>query len=285
MKFRRVLCVGVVAAGAALMGPFAAAPSVAGDNPAGPGPAQISALYKITLNGFELGEFRFTSRTATGSYFLDSNVELSALLGAFHWRGVTHTEGQLSNGALKPRDFSFDFRGNAGSGSIKMDFNGAGVQSVSAAPQTFLTADTVPIEHQHVKGVLDPLTAILALTRAGDGNPCGRKVGIFDGKQRFDLALSFRRNEQAADPQPVGATGPGIVCKVKYVPIAGYRPTTETLDMAANNGIEIAFRAVPRIGLLVPYRVSIPTIAGSAQLTLADISVATADSDRVAQAE
>ena len=45
---------------------------------------------------------------------------------------------------------------------------------------------------------------------------------IFDGYQRFDLALSFKRMDEAKVEH--GYQGPVVVCSVAYRPIAGHRP-------------------------------------------------------------
>jgi hypothetical protein len=41
-----------------------------------------------------------------------------------------------------------------------------------------------------MRGVLDPLSAILALSRPKDGNPCNQRAAVFDGKGalRSDVA-------------------------------------------------------------------------------------------------
>jgi hypothetical protein len=118
-----------------------------------------------------------------------------------------------------------------------------------------------------LKSVLDPMTAILALSRGNTANPCARRISIFDGKQRFDLVFSFRRLENITEAQPSGQPHVAFVCRVQYIPVAGYRRNTETQTMAASNGIEVAFRPVPSANLLIPYQITIPTIVGSAVLS------------------
>ena len=64
--------------------------------------------------------------------------------------------------------------------------------------------------------------------------------------------------------------------------VSGVRGPEETRALAANNGIEIAFRPVPSAGLMLPHRVVIPTIAGDAVLQAAEVSIVTNNRDRVA---
>ncbi len=266
----RVLRVCALAIGASLIGYLSPLPAIAGMSP-----AEVSAVYKITLNGFELGSFRFNSTVTADHYSADSDVELSALLGAFHWKGVTRTSGTIAAKEPRPAGFLFEFNGTAKSGSVGMGFNPAGVTSVSVMPPAADPPDTVPLGPQHLKSVLDPLSAIIALTHVDGANPCGRKVAIFDGKQRFNLELIARRPVE-------GQPDRGIVCRVKYVPVAGYRANEETRNLAASTGIEIAFRPVPQAKLMLPHDVVVPTLAGPAELTLEHVDIRTPDRGEIA---
>jgi hypothetical protein len=151
-----------------------------------------------------------------------------------------------------------------------MNFGQRGVETVSIMPPIADAPDTVPLAAQQLSGALDPLSAILALTHAGDKSPCSRRVAIFDGKQRFDLELTYRRHvpvgEQSADL--------AIVCRVKYVPLGGHRANEETRALARSTGIEITFRPVPRAGIMLPQ--------GVLELSLQRVDIKTPDSGQIA---
>lgn len=234
---------------------------------AAPWPSRVDATYKVTFNGFDIGDFRFQAAVNGGTYSLSGNAELSALLGAFTWSGATRSAGSVAGNAPKPAGYTFDFRANSRGGSIKMNFTDGVVAQVSAVPPSAPLPGVVPLREQHLKDVLDPLTAVMALSRGRSSNPCGRKVAIFDGKQRFDLLLSFRRQQRIAEARPSGQPSIVYVCRVRYIPIDGHRNNDDTREMAANAGIEIALRPVPSANLLVPYQITIPTPAGTAVLT------------------
>jgi hypothetical protein len=230
-------------------------------------PTQVNAVYKISLSGFDLGNFYFHSSVSGQSYALAGIAKLSWGFGAFTWQGITQSSGSLKSALPKPAAYSFDFQSNSRSGSVKMGFNNEGVSSVVAIPASPPSPSTVPLREHHLKSVLDPMTAILALSRGTSDNPCGRRISIFDGKQRFDLVLSFRRQERVTEAQPSGQPHIAFVCRVQYIPVAGYKSNTETRQMATNTGIEVAFRPVPSANLMIPYQITIPTIVGSAVLS------------------
>jgi len=236
---------------------------------------QVSATYKITLNSFAIGTLRYESSVGFNGYVVESQIELSALFGAVSWKGKTRSSGTLNGARPQPANYSFDFRGSIGAGAVHLGFGEAGVSSLSIRPARSLAADTVPLKGKHLKGVLDPLSAVLAMTRTEGKSPCGRKVAIFDGQQRFDLELYYRRQ------QPLGQ-GKAIVCRVKYRPIAGYRANDETKTMSRSTGIEIAFRPVAGTGLMVPDQIAIPTISGPIGLKAQRIDVKTSGNRKIA---
>lgn len=266
---RVVACViGLGTAALALLtplSPFATAAPIA----PGVSPVKVDANYKITLNGFDLGSFRFQSNVGRNEYSLDTDVQISALLGVFKWRGVTHSSGLVKAKSPKPSDFRFNYESSVRSGSVSMGFGQEGVETLKVLPAMMEAPDTVPLTRSHIQGVLDPLTAILAITHTDAPAPCGRKVAIFDGKQRFDLELRYARQE--AVPGVTGETA--VVCRVKYTPIAGYRPTEETRELAASNGIEISFRIIPTAKLMLPQSVTVPTAAGEARINLERVNI------------
>ncbi len=232
-------------------------------------PSRIDAQYTIALGAFDLGAFKFEQRRQGKNYTLKSIVELSALLGAFEWRGITQTSGSISGGKPRPENYAFDFRSKGRGGLVRMAFDKGNVISLSTIPSAPVGGAMVPLKDSHTKSVLDPLTAILTLSQAHSAKPCGRTLPIFDGKQRFNLTFKFRRYEAL----PNAARGKrGIVCQIKYKPIGGYVANSDTRKYAAENNIEIAFRAV-KGGVMVPYRLSLPTVIGTARLDLRKLSI------------
>lgn len=260
-----VLALGAVLGLSALPWPsLAVRPAVAAGLPA----AEVDATYKITLNGFDLGNFRFGSNVDHERYTLDTDVELSALLGVFHWKGTTRSTGTFAANKPKPQGFLFEFASSAKSGSVKMGFGESGVEQVTAQPVMLAEPDEIPLTSAHLKGVIDPLTAIMAMTHTDAANPCGHTYAIFDGKQRFDLDLVFARQQPLAGTREIQQ-----VCRVKYHPIAGYAPTPETSALANSDEIEIAFRPVPQAHLMLPQSISVPTPVGQVQITLAGVTI------------
>lgn len=230
-------------------------------------PATVRATYEVSFNGFAVGTFEFQSEAEQRSYTAVGNAKLSILLGAFTWDGETRSFGLLASQAQpKPAAFTFDFKSSLRAGSTKVGFADGAVTNVTNLPPPVARPDTVPLREQHLKGVLDPLSAIIAIARGSSSNPCERRVPVFDGRERFDLVLSYKGEMKVTEQQPSGQPGIALVCRVRYLPIAGHKVDAETKFMASNDAIELALRPIPSANLYVPYQVTIPTMAGWASI-------------------
>lgn len=266
------------------MGACAALPAAAEPNAAEGWPTRVAATYKIQFQGFEIGKFDFTSEVNGKSYTLSSNAELSALMGAFKWRGTSRSSGAIASADPRPAGYTFDYKSSSKAGSVKMGFSGNKITSINLQPPSEPHPDAVPLQESHLVGVLDPLTAAMAVSR-NTANPCARKIEIFDGKQRFDLVLSFRRQQKIVEKQPTGHPGFAFVCRVRYTPVAGYKLNRATEQMSESTGIELALRPIPTANVLVPYQVTIPTQWGTATLMLNRVEITTRANGQIALAQ
>ena len=71
------------------------------------------------------------------------------------------------------------------------------------------------------------------------------------------------------------------VCHVKMVPISGYKPG-EGSESVLNGTIEVILRPVPLANIVIPYRVTVPTIIGAAVLTSVQADITMPDQQRIA---
>lgn len=246
-------------------------------------PARVQAIYEINFNGLKVGTFDFTSTQQGNTYALNGVAQLSLLFGALKWRGDAKSAGTaVGDAAPKPQTFQFNFASNKKAGSTRVAYTGDGITQVLHDPPKEPKEGTVPVQSAHLKSVLDPMTAVLALTRGTTGNPCSRRIPVYDGKVRFDLLLSPRGVVQLSEKTPSGQPGTGYVCRVKYVPVSGHKPDEETKFMSGSDGIEVVLRPIPSANVFVPYKITIPTIAGPASLTSTRVDITTSSQQRIA---
>ncbi|MFN0217715.1 MAG: DUF3108 domain-containing protein [Hyphomicrobium sp.] len=245
-------------------------------------PQQVAASYKLYFNGFEVGGYRFESRFNGKSYDATSNANVSALFGAFKWKGDIKGEGAAEAARPRPVGYKLTFKTKSKKGSVELGFNAGAVASVALLPNKPPNPESVPLQPEHYKNVFDPMSAILAITRSVNKNPCDKRIPIFDGKARFDLEMSYKGEERIADKTPSGQPERLVVCRVKYVPIAGHKPKDFESPWVDYNSIEIALRPIPSANIFVPYRVTVPTTLGAAVMMAETVDITTAGHAQIA---
>ena len=103
---------------------------------------------------------------------------------------------------------------------VRMVLRGGVVKEAVAIPPLEPSPERVPVTEAHRKGVVDPMSAAL-IPVAGKGDvlapeACKRKLAIFDGRQRVDIDLVYKRMDQVKADK--GYQGPVVVCTVLYQP-------------------------------------------------------------------
>ncbi len=232
-------------------------------------PSSVSSRYTMSFNGFEVGSYSFESTSNGKTYSATSSANVSAMFGAFKWKGTITANGAIAPENPRPVSYQMNFRTKSKAGLIRLGFDRSGVKSLAIEPKKEPNPEAVPVKPEHMKSVFDPMSAIIALTHAGTGNPCSKKLAVFDGKVRFNLTLSPKGHERLAEAKPSGQPKELHICKVKYDPVAGHKPKDFVNPWVDYGAIEIALRPVPSAGVYVPYRITVPTTLGAAVM-LAD---------------
>jgi hypothetical protein len=241
-------------------------------------PANVSAVYRISFGVLgDIGHFRFKSEIAGESYVLTADAKIDTSI--FDYAGSMRSNGAVLRATVtKPAGYKFKYRQKAIFGkkkvrALSMDFNDTGVKDVSFVPPDPPSPKAIPVTSEQLKSALDPLTGVMALSLGDIDHPCDRRLPIFDGKQRFDLV--FRPTGRRDGP--AGAQ----VCHVKLVPISGHKPGEGAGSVITGN-IEVVLRPVPKANILIPYRVTVPTIIGAATLMSEKIDITMPDRQRIA---
>ncbi|HWB44571.1 MAG TPA: DUF3108 domain-containing protein [Hyphomicrobiaceae bacterium] len=245
-------------------------------------PTHVRATYDVNFNGINIGTFEFESQAERQNYTLAASAHLSILLGAYKWSGHTHSFGLIANQAPKPESFSYDFKANKKTGHTKMGFTGDAVTNIVNVPPAKIKPNIIPVREQHLRDVLDPLSAVMSVTRGPMSNPCDRRVPIFDGKERFDLLLSYKGQTKVEERHPSGQPGTAYVCRVRYVPIAGHKIDSKSKFIASTDAIEITLRPIPSANVFVPYQVTIPTLVGNATVVSKKIEIVSPGKPQIA---
>jgi len=238
-----------------------AAPATAGDS-------KIFARYDIAYNGLSIGTFRLHSDWNGTGYHMRAGARISLLSGVlFEWNARTESAGRLTANGPKPKRYNFGYESGNKAGSVRLRFNGAGVSHVNVDPPP--KSGRVPVKSHHMRGVLDPLSAVIGLSQfrrpARGAQSCNEDLEIFDGKMRYDITLRYKNTRRV---NSAGYNGPAYVCRAKFRAIAGHKPNKEeTGFLERTNDIEVWLIPVNKAQLYVPYHIHLPLPIGSASMT------------------
>jgi Protein of unknown function (DUF3108) len=245
-------------------------------------PTAVQAHYSLRYNGFEVGRLDVNSDSTTKSYSLAASAKISALFGAFKWSGSSNVSGAIERGTPSPAAFAFDWHQNKKDGTTQIAFNSGVASQIAIKPPPRIKPDTTPLRPADKMGAFDPMSAILMLTKADGRPPCDRRVGIFDGKQRYDVVLTPKRTIRLKSATAGGPPETAFVCRIMYEPIAGHRDNADTKAYAENRDAEVVMRRIPGSEMLIPYSMTIPTTWGTGSMVTEKIEITTEASGRIA---
>jgi hypothetical protein len=228
---------------------------------------KLEVKYVMSMTGIRVGQSTWTAafdgeRYSAGA--IGGAVDLLSVL--VRGEGVAQVSGLIKEGRLVPAAFSSSVIEDGQKIDLKMTLEDGTVTDVkdNGPPPG---ADRVPLTTAHAQGVLDPLTALLMPDEGGEAS-CNRTLAIFDGRRRYDLALSFKRTEK------VRGSEAAVVCNVVLRPIAGHRADSMIMKYVADRrDMELAFAPITGTRFLAPLRLLVPSLIGTMAVQAASFEV------------
>ena len=230
---------------------------------------KLTARYTLYMANVAIGEGDWTVEIGKDRYAAQSSGRLFGL-----WRTILGSElsatsrGTAHQGRLAPTSYLANFSTDNRVNDVLVRFRDGAVSQAETNPVPE-DPDHIPVTAALLRGVVDPLTAGLVPTPATadvlSPAACQRTLPIFDGSQRFDMALSFKRMDNVKTDS--GYRGPVVVCAMTYRPVAGYTPDALRIDyLKKNRDMEMWLAPVPSSRLLAVFCIRIPTMLGTAEL-------------------
>src|SRR5262245_40188350 len=256
MMFRsRTVQITILAAGSA----FTLVTATAGDSAHAEG--NLDASYTISFARIPVGEITATAVFGQNEYAISARARAGGVLKALLVDGEASfsTDGTIKGGHPVPTTFTSKIVSNAETLDVTMVLDeGGNVKELTPTPPP--SSDRVPVTNSNRQGIVDPLSALLfSATAAGEGlsqEACRRTLPIFDGHQRYDLKLAFKRMDKMTAEK--GYAGAVVVCSVSYEPIAGHRANIPLVKyLSEGREIEIALAPIAGTRLLAPFRLSV----------------------------
>jgi hypothetical protein len=258
-----------VAAPAALTAAVCAVALVALMADAGRGAAaqvRLDAEYTATLAGIPIGHGSWVIEIAEDQYSAAATGSTTGLLRVFasaHGSGAS--QGSFSGDQTMPTNYASTIDFDRKIDNVHMVLAGGIVKDFSAEPPLMPHPERIPVTDADRRGVLDPMSSTIDRV-GGTGDPvspqaCGRRVGVFDGRVRYDLRSEFRRIEMVKAER--GYQGPAVVCAVYFEPVSGYIPSRPVIKyLAGLRDAEVWMAPIAGTRVLVPFRFTLPTPIG-----------------------
>lgn len=237
--------------------------------PASAAEVKAEASYILTLGGINIASMDVDLSDDGRSYSLDLDANVAGF-GAVVASGTAKASSQGASGGngLVSQHFDLQTRAQGETFDVDVSFAGRDVSAFKVEPPIIDNYDRVPIERRHLSGAGDFLAAFVLKGGALDKSLCQRKVGIFTGVERFNIAMSFAREEQANSPR-TGYQGPVVLCSVDYQPVSGHFTSSDITNyLADSDRIVIWYAPLGETGYFIPYRVLLGTNMGDLSMVL-----------------
>lgn len=227
----------------------------------GAGAATYRTEYSASLTGLPVGSLKIEYKVGDQDYSISGTVRVRGVLRLFaNGKGEASASGQLGKAQPRPEAFRYHYVEDDDDDRVSLDFSGQRVTAIE--PPLKKRKKRVPITEEHLSNVVDPLSAVLISGAEGaDKKACARRLPIFDGKNRYDLALSYKRTETFKGGDG-SYSGPAIVCSARYVPVAGHREDGKDVAKAERSSMEIWLAPLGDTGVMIPVKARIGTSFG-----------------------
>jgi len=217
---------------------------------------RLEAGYGISLAHIRVGEITATLVLGNSDYTISAQARAGGIMKVLvEGEGSFTTRGNIKDDHPLPTNFTAKIVSKAASSDVTMVLEDGSVKELVAIPPP-PSSGIVPVSEANRQAIVDPLTAMLVSGVTGEGQEaCRRTLPVFDGRERYDLKLAFKRMDNVTAEK--GYAGPVVVCSVRYEAIAGHRASAPLVKYLSE-GREIEVALAPAVGmhLLAPFRVS-----------------------------
>jgi len=168
---------------------------------------RFEADYVISFAPITVGNVAVTADIDSAAYAISANGRVGGAIRLLaNGEGNLTTRGTITNSRPAPTNFALKINSTDDPVDVKMVIEDGNVTELAALPPS---GDGVPIADEHRQGILDPLTAFLIPAGdIGDGltkEACQRTLPVFDGRQRYDLKLAFKRFDKVTANKAIQA--------------------------------------------------------------------------------
>ncbi|MEP3045551.1 MAG: DUF3108 domain-containing protein [Roseibium sp.] len=270
------------------IGRVVALPMMAGAlliSPAEAKKSTVNGLYSISIAGFKVGKGNLSLVMQGNAYSAKVSLAPAGIGTLFSTgKGGAEASGWLVGSKVVPSKYQMASKASNLDFYVNLKQGSGHIRSMQVAPQFKPNKERIKVTRRHRRNAVDPLSAaLMPVRRAKDSfgpKACSRKLPIFDGWTRFDVKLSYQETKEVSGR---GYTGPVVVCKARWVPVAGHRPSKDSVKYMAKAAMEVWIAPVGRKNVLIPYRISMQTKTGRMVVQVTKLTIDGTGSDQASR--
>jgi hypothetical protein len=236
-------------------------------------PVSTSAKYVVSLGGVNIAKAVIDFNDNGSNYAVDIDADVSGV-GSLVASGsaMLESSGNSRGNALAAQGFNFSTRTRAEQFNVDVEYASGNATGFKIEPPLMNHVNRVALERKHLKGVSDPIGAFILKGDALDASLCNRRLKVFTGIERYDIAMSYAAS-QTATSNRTGYQGPVVLCKMRYIPVSGHFTSSEVTNYLANSDrILVWYAPLKNSGYFIPYRVLLGTTAGDLSMVLTGLN-------------
>ena len=179
----------------------------------------LDASYTISFARIPVGEITATVVFGDSEYAISARARAGGVMNliSVDGEGSFTTRGTIKDGHPVPTNFTSKIVSNTGTSDVTMVLDEGSVRELAATPPP--SQDRVPVTAANRRSIVDPLTAVLFSTAAAgetlSQDACRRTLPIFDGHQRYDLKLAFKRMDKVTAEKRIRRASGGVFRKLR----------------------------------------------------------------------
>jgi hypothetical protein len=245
---------------------------------AGPAGAEtLRAHYSIALMGLRIGDIYANGTLQPQNYRMDLNAHLTGLAAMVSSvKMALASSGAMKKGGVAPNTYATSAVNSQETRTLRMALSSGTVKGIEISPPPEFHGERVPVTEANKRNILDPTSALIMPVPMKEPlvgpAACDRTLPIYDGYARFDIALHYVGTR---DVSVAGYNGPVSVCSARYRPISGHLVNSRsTAFMAQNDGIEVWLAPVEKAHVVMPLKVTMPTMTGTLDIEAVEFDAA-----------
>ncbi len=233
---------------------------------------EATASYAVSLGGTHIANVDIRLTDNGSRYAMALNARISGLASIVaSGTARVQSAGRSTGTGLVSEKFDLLTRAQGEDFTVAIEYAQRDVTAFVVTPPILNNIDRVALERKHLRGVNDMMAAFVLKGGKFDRSICDRKLQVFTGVERFNLSMSFAREETATSKR-TGYQGQLVLCSLRYTPVSGHYTTSEMTNyLQQSDRILVWFAPLAAPGYFIPYRALLATGAGDLSIVLTDL--------------